>query len=53
MGGPWAKQKRTSERVTANVIRARVADRRSYVGDDAMNSVTVFVVVAYARIHRS
>ena len=35
------------------MIRARIADRRSYVGDDAMNSVTVFVVIAHARIHRS
>lgn len=47
MGGPWAKQKRTSEGVTANVIRAQIADQRSYGSDHATSSL----VVIAARIH--
>jgi len=50
MGGPWAKQ-RTSEQLTANVIRARIADQRSYAGDHATNSPAVIVATAHARIH--
>jgi len=41
MGGPWAKQKRTRERTTANVLRARIAEQRSYVGDHVTNDLAV------------
>jgi hypothetical protein len=51
MGGPWVKQKRTSERVTANVRRARIADQRSYAADDATNSLAVIGALALMRIH--
>jgi hypothetical protein len=51
MGGPWAKQKRTLERVVANVIRAQIAHQRSYVGDHATNILAVIAAIVRARIH--
>jgi hypothetical protein len=53
MGGPWAKQKKTGERVTANVHRARIGGQRSHAGDDWTNSLAVIDALALAGIHAS
>lgn len=50
MGGPWAKQERTGERVTANVLRARIANQRSQAVDQAKR-IGVIAALALARIH--
>jgi hypothetical protein len=51
MGGPWAKQKRTSERLKTNVLRARIADQRSYSPDPVRNGLAVIAAIMHARVH--
>lgn len=51
MGGPWAKQRKTSERATPDVLRARIAEQRSYSPDHGTCVLAVIAASTHARIH--
>ena len=51
----WAvgETKKNDRPVTANAIRARIEDQRSYFPSHAANNPAVIVAIAHARIHAS
>jgi hypothetical protein len=51
MGGPWAKQKITTERFTMNVLRARLAHQRSHVITPPPEDRAVDVIGPSAVVH--